>query len=147
MKPMKTKALSWLPAAIALALLLYLTAQSPLQTMQTSGRIQRWLIAFFEGFHHVPAWVRDMHTVRSLAHVPEYWILGCCLWIGFRATAARPAMWTFAAGGVIGLMDEALKAVLPDRHFELGDWGLDLLGLLLALGFMLLIRSGRRERA
>ena len=131
---MKTKILAWIPTMIAIALLSYLTLQSPQETIQASGTIQRWLIFLFEKLPggEAPAWVLDMHTVRSLAHIPEYFLLGCALFVGFKSVSTRAGFWSILAGGAIGMLDEVLKAVLPTRHFELRDWGLDLAGLAIA---------------
>ena len=125
----------WLPTVIVLLALLYLTLQSPQQTTDASGFVQRCLISLFGFFGEVPSWVHDMHTVRSLAHIPEYFLLGIALWIGFKSVSAHPAGWSFLAGGIIGLLDEVLKELLPTREFDLGDWRLDLIGVGIALGF------------
>ena len=139
MKKKRSPLLPWLPTLVVLLTLLYLTFQSPQQTTEESGLVQRWLMSLFEAFNdsgEVPAWVYDMHTVRSLAHIPEYLLLGIALWVGFKSVTKRmvfTCIWTLLTGGIIGLLDEGLKELLPTREFDLGDWWLDLVGLTIAL--------------
>ena len=147
---MLKKLLAWTPALLAVAALLYLTLQPPGDTMAVSRLIQGGLKSLFEFIGmETPAWVRDTHTLRSVAHIPEYLILGCALYVAFRAVAGHPALWTFGTGGLIGLLDEGMKYLLPTRHFELRDWGLDWVGLLMAvlmIGTGWLARHGYKRR-
>ena len=142
--------LPWLPALLAVAALLFLTLQPPNDTTKLSGSFQQWLLSLWPK-GQAPGWVRDSHWVRSFAHIPEYFILGCCFYFGFSFSTAKPFVWTVAVCFGIGLLDEGLKALLPTREFDPVDLGLDLVGILVAAGLMALvflaIRRHRRARA
>ena len=140
-----SRLLSWLPAMAAVAALLFLTLQPPDETTELSGSFQRWLLSLWpEG--QAPAWGKDSHLIRSFAHVPEFFILGCCFFVGFRFCTGRPVLWTILTCCGIGLLDEGLKYWLPTREFDMMDWGLDAVGVLLASGLMTLIFTLFRRR-
>ena len=137
--------LPWLPAILAVAALLFLTLQPPDETTELSGSFQRWLLSLWP-VGQAPAWAKDSHLIRSFAHVPEFFILGCCFFIGFRFCTAKPALWTILTCCGIGLLDEGLKYLLPTREFDVMDWSLDVAGVLLASGLMTLIFAAIRRR-
>ena len=132
------KLLPWLPATVAVSALLYLTLQSPNDTTELSNGFQRWVLSLWPK-GQAPEWAKDSHLIRSLAHIPEYFILGCCFFFGFHFTTTRAGLWAVVTCSGFGLLDEGLKYLLPTREFDLGDWCLDLLGILLAVGIMALI--------
>ena len=145
---MYKRVLPWLPAVIALCLIFYLTLQSPQETTELSGTFHRWLLSLFPK-GKAPDWLKDEHLIRSMAHIPEYFILGCCFYFGFRSlpySKTKVCLSTIAVSGGIGLADEVLKACLPTRHFEARDFGLDLVGAVLAVIFMMAVITTLQNR-
>ena len=148
------KLCAWIPAVFAAGMIIALTLQQPQGTIGLSESAQRWLINAWQRLwpgRDAPAWMMDMHAIRSMAHIPEYAVLGCGLLFACRPSRSgsvrRCCALTLVIGGLAGLADETLKIVLPTREFDLGDWGLDLLGLLLAVGGWLLLKTIRRRYA
>ena len=109
-----------LPLAIVL-LIVFLTLQNPQETTRLSGTVQQWLKKI--GIH-VPS-----VTLRHLAHIPLYLVLGVTLAIAFRSG------FVFLPAVLIALGDELLKHFLPTREFDWLDLGLDLVSL--AAGILL----------
>ena len=121
--------LAWLPALLAVCGLFYLTCQSPQDTLALSGGFRQWLTAFL-------GLTPDMHWLRSLAHVPQFFVLAVCFYIGWHSLSAHPAQCTLATCAALGLADEGLKFFLPTREFDIVDWCLDLAGAALAVGLL-----------
>ena len=145
-----TRLLPWLPTAIAIGAMLCLTLQSPQETTALSGGFQRWLLSLWPK-GAAPGWVRDEHLIRSLAHIPEYCILGCCFFVGFSSLFSsrfKVSLLTLASSSLVGLADEILNALLPTRHFETRDLGFNLLGAAIAVvGMTGIYKAIMRRRA
>ncbi len=105
-----------IPALIVIALIFYLTFQTPSQTMRMSEGFRAWLA-------NKLGIVMGSSDVRSNAHLPEYFALGftLCLWLGW-----KKSLWV---GSLIGLIDETIKIILPTRHFDLIDLIKDIIGV------------------
>ena len=114
-------------ALIVIFTIFYLTFQSPSETMGLSERFRIWLSGI--------GIVWDSPTVRSNAHLPEYFALGVtlCLWGGW-----KKALWI---GSLVGIIDETIKIILPTRHFDLIDLLKDFIGIALGALLVVLIRK------
>ena len=136
--------LAWGLAALVLLTIFALTLQTPSQTMAESSRVQEWLIEFFERMGHAPAWIYDMHEVRSRAHIPEYFALAAALFLALRSSTARlrlSAALSFIISSLTGLLDETLKIFLPTREFDGRDFLFDVLGSFAAAALMFTLVS------
>ncbi len=139
----------WCLAALVLICILLLTLQPPAETMAESSRVQEWLIKLFSGAGG-PAWIYDMHEVRSRAHIPEYFALAAALALALWYSTARlrlSAVLSLFLSSLAGFLDETLKIYLPTREFDLRDFGLDVLGSLAgaALMFLCILLFRRRK--
>ena len=114
-------------AVIIIAGIFYLTFQSPSQTMGLSESVRSWLI------NHGIIW--DSPTVRSNAHLPEYFALGIslCLFAGWKKA--------LCGGFLIGIIDEMIKIPLPTRHFDLIDLFKDFIGVALGVLIVVILRK------
>lgn len=105
----------------------YLTFQTPTQTTQLSEGFRGWLA------NHGIVW--DSSTVRSNAHLPEYFLLGVslCLFVGW-----KKALWS---GFLVGIIDETIKIPLPTRHFDFIDLCKDFVGVALGVLFIVIVKK------
>ena len=105
----------------------FLTLQSPQQTMKLSEAVRHWI-----GYKGDPlAFRSDVHLfeyfVVGLVCVVFAWAFGWKLWIGA----------AIAAG--FGLLDEVIKIFLPTREFGAVDLVKDFIGVGVAFGIVSLI--------
>lgn len=94
-----------------------------------------------------------LHIVQERVHLIEY---GAVAWLfrGALAAHARAApgvrdallVWggAFGLASLGGLADEAIQGILPNRHWDLRDVGLNALSAALALGSTALLGAARR---
>lgn len=91
-----------------------------------------------------------LHIVQERVHLIEY---GAVAWLFRGALSARgvaaPLAWggAFGLASLGGLVDEAIQGLLPNRHWDLRDVGLNALSAALALGATALLDAARRSRA
>ena len=154
--------LVWLLALAAVGVVLFLTLQPPESTQALSRSFILEMRSFFKWLRNtelgracglgMPSWLRSPRQVRHWAHLPEYLLLGLCLWPALRRLLHGRMAAFFAllsAGALIALLDEGLKHYLPTREFDAGDLLLDLLGIalaaLIALGLSILREKRRRN--
>ncbi len=83
--------------------------------------------------------------VRSLAHIPEYFIFGLCLAV-FGNNNGWKTWSVTLIGCTLGLVDETIKAILPWKHFEITDWFRDICGLLIAVGIVQIMSSIQKKQ-
>ena len=110
-------------------LILFLTLQSPQETTRLSGAVQKWLKSIGINIQSV--------TLRHLAHIPLYLILGITLAIAFRSR------FIFIPAILIALGDELLKVLLPTREFDLLDLTLDIASMALGILLVRLVQNRR----
>ena len=126
------KRLSALLLILSIGVILYLTFQPQVQTSALSHPVYLWFKS--HGFSGTE------HELRSWAHIPEYFLIGCTF-----AYFGRARNWKWlpilCAGSLFGLIDECVKIWLPTREFDLGDWVKDIIGVLLALCLAALIQK------
>lgn len=90
--------------------------------------------------------VRDGRILRKTMHVIEYCILGAVL--ALIAGKLRLKKWIpLCAGAVLGAADEWIQGLHPGRSPRLTDWALDLLGICLGTGLILLIGYIKKKRS
>jgi VanZ family protein len=129
---------------LVLVIIFSLTLQSPAGTSELSKSVQDFLLSFFdEG--QAPAWLYDMHWVRSYAHIPLYFALSLSLYMAFRASLLkdrllRAAILAFLLSSLVGLFDEFIMIFLPMREFDAVDWGLDVLASFIGTGVGMIMK-------
>lgn len=119
--------------AVSAAIFL-LTFQDSAGTVKLSETFRQW----FEktGIHS------DFHSFRSNAHLVVYFILGVAL--SLYGNEAGWKWWVIILAGCgFGLMDEAIKILLPTREFDAVDLVKDCIGVVIAVGIVMLIRKGK----
>ena len=142
MKDKKT-ILAWLPVGVMLTVIFSLTLQSPEGTSHLSKWVQDFLLSLFdEGV--APAWLYDMHWVRSYAHIPLYFALALTVYLALSASfadgkpafkrAALLALPAAAVSSLVGLFDEFIKMFLPMREFDGVDLGIDVMASVVGAG-------------
>ena len=129
---------AWLPVGVMLTVIFSLTLQSPEGTSHLSKWVQEFLLNLFDK-GAAPAWLYDMHWVRSYAHIPLYFALSLTVYTSFRVSLSKEsfvkvAVFAFLLSSLVGLFDEAIKMFLPMREFDIVDWGLDVAASVLGAG-------------
>ena len=112
---------------IVIAIIFYLTFQSPSQTMGLSEGVRGWLAS-----HGI---FLDSSTVRSNAHLPEYILLGIslCLFVGWKKA--------LLFGPLVGIIDEVIRIPLPTRHFDIIDLLKDFAGVILGVLLVVILKK------
>ena len=112
---------------IVIAIIFYLTFQSPSQTMGLSEGVRGWLAS-----HGI---VLDSSTVRSNAHLSEYILLGIslCLFVGWKKA--------LLFGPLVGIIDEVIRIPLPTRHFDIIDLLKDFAGVILGVLLVVILKK------
>lgn len=91
----------------------------------------------------VPRWAMDGHWFRTLAHIPEYFLLGTSVAIAFSNKKLCLVICV-----LVGLLDELVKIWLPGREFDPIDLCFDIIGAATGIAFVaiivLVIRHYRR---
>ena len=111
--------------------------EDAVNTVVSGGTIHRG----DEGFIEIP-----LKIIRDLAHVSEFVCLGFLLLLTHRAYGGRLSRIYFPAlvGSSVALADEIIQIFVPGRAFEMTDWMLDNLGVLIGtliavvLGYVIL---------
>ena len=87
----------------------------------------------------------DIYIVRKLAHFTEFFILGGLLYLDW-SLLGKPSLLRAAATGLLAAAaDEYLQTFIPGRSGQLSDVLLDMLGVIVGAGLVLLLR--RRKEA
>ncbi|MEW6523869.1 MAG: VanZ family protein [Bacillota bacterium] len=77
------------------------------------------------------------YAVRKAGHFLVYFVLGLLLYRALHLTLSGAwgvsGILTLVLGALVAAHDEALQATVPGRHGALGDFALDLAGLVLAV--------------
>ena len=134
---------AWLPVGVMLTVIFSLTLQSPEGTSHLSKWVQEFLLNLFDK-GAAPAWLYDMHWVRSYAHIPLYFALSLTVYLALRASFAEEkpdfkgtmflALLAAAVSSLVGLLDEFIKMFLPMREFDIVDLGIDVLASIVGAG-------------
>ena len=120
----------------------FLTFQSQPDTTELSMKFQSMLMSLY-GEENIPLWVNSMIFLRSIAHIPLYFILSLAGFISFRLYGVRyvrSIVITLILSVCVGLCDEMIKMYIPGREFDMVDWLLDITGILSGLGTVMLVR-------
>ncbi|MCD8380516.1 MAG: VanZ family protein [Lachnospiraceae bacterium] len=151
------KHLNWLFRILFLlniGAIFFLTFQSRADTLAMSKQVRDITAQTVAGSAEAAsaAWWYNLKNFRQLAHLPEYFALGCTgllavrtfraadMPFGRRRRGGAPAeysragrlllhcvyAWVCCLG--VSCLDQACKHFLPTREFSLGDMGFDLLG-------------------
>lgn len=135
----KGKTISFMFVLIVAGLIIYLTLQSSQETLALSDWVEAAVNRFYElnGWDITMSWWYPHFSIRSLAHVPEYFLLGLSvsLFVAMLrskcdslADFAFIAVMSILMCGLFSLGDEILKYCLPTREFSATDMLLDLCG-------------------
>jgi len=92
------------------------------------------------------AWAR-VDSFEERTHLFEYGVLAVLIHMALqeRGTVRRPAVIAIAAASLLGVIDECIQYLLPNRAFDLRDIGFNLLAVFLAMGGRLAVRWARRR--
>lgn len=131
----------WILLALALAWTGFIFARS-LRTAEESSQESAGILARLIAL--LP-WLTD-HIVRKAAHFTEFFLLGGLT--AFTCLAAKtPRLWIVPLwGAAAAVTDEFIQRFVPGRSCELRDMLLDLSGVLIALGLILLFRALRKPK-
>lgn len=128
--------LAVLGAAGALALVVRLRRRRapPWAYLALAGAALAYVVAFSS--------LRAARLERT--HLPEYGVAGILAWRALVPLVPGPAAYVAAAGlgAAIGLGDELLQGVVPGRHWDLRDVGMNALGALLGVIVLAAALSG-----
>ena len=101
---------SWIPVGLVLIVIFSLTLQSPEGTIHLSKWVQDFLLSLFdEGA--APAWLYDMHWVRSYAHIPLYFALSLTLYAALSASLVEGKP-TFNRAAFLALLAAAVSSTI-----------------------------------
>ncbi len=114
-----------------------LTLQSPEGTFRLSDTVRIWLEKI--GIED------ELHSVRSNAHLVEYFILGIILAL-LGGEMGWKAISVILIGAGIGLADECFKILLPTREFDFIDWLKDCLGIIAAVSLVWIIQKYKKNK-
>ena len=70
---------------------------------------------------------RDSHLVEVLLMFQCMGVLAWCNCEGCFCCGEKQVLRTLLTGIIAGLAEELLQGILPAWHFELGNWGMDIL--------------------
>ncbi len=122
------------PILAVLAFMTFFTFQSTEATMKVSDGIQKFVKSIYSG---VPArWNYDKHWVRSLLHIPLYFVLGSVV-----CATLRHARKSLAICTIVAIADETIKIFLPTREFEGRDIAIDAIGFVVGIVIVSLING------
>lgn len=135
-------------------LIYYLSSQNGPETANTSGRIAVKLAYWL--YDKPTIWqINEIHmTIRKIAHVALFAVLGCLL-IQIWRTIFKRVHWLWIALGAYGMLfvfaffDEWHKQFIMGRHKDYGDALLNLLGgtigIVIMLGITIVKEKKRQE--
>lgn len=122
--------------AAVTAAILFLTFQDAPGIAKLSENVRLW----FENFFGIKS---NYHSIRSNAHLVEYFVLGVVL-----ALYGLEAGWSWwmilLVGAGFGLLDEGIKVLLPTREFEAVDLVKDWVGVGLAVACATAIKKRKQ---
>ena len=125
-------------ALATLAGIFLLAQQSVKETSDLTWRVEQLLVRIIPptgtGPAGEPTWLGL--TIRRLAHVVEYAVLGLTtslVVMQFAGATGRAAAYTAAICFAASLADELHKVFVPGRHFDAQDLALDAVGYMLAM--------------
>lgn len=90
-------------------------------------------------------WLRRMSVPADRIHVLQYGPLTLLLYHAARLRwrGALSHALSFSAGALVGVIDELVQAVRPERYFDWSDIGVDILSALLALALIRFVLATR----
>lgn len=105
---------------VMIAGILYLTFQSPQQTIELSETVRIWLKNM--------GWEMTPKQIRSYVHIPMYFLLGLSVFI-FGLMVKWKWYISLLLAMSIALLDEGIKGFLPTREFDFRDLFKDFSGI------------------
>lgn len=84
--------------------------------------------------------------VRKGAHIFEFFVLGCLLYLDWRLIGRGRVLLPLGAGLVFAAADEFLQTFVPDRSGEVLDVVIDFCGVAAGVGAALLLRRWKEAR-
>lgn len=123
-----------IPVLIAFGFIIFLTTQSPDDTMRLSGEARDYVKLLIPG--STSRWTYDMHWFRTLLHLPLYFLLGSITYLSIHSILKSAGICL-----VIALVDEILKIFLPTREFGTIDVFFDIIGFMVGIMIAVIIRN------
>ncbi len=148
---MTNRRATWLRVGLWLLILLWivvaysLSAQVADDSIETSGRLIRWLLSHFDtGFLDLTPEEQLLRVgewsfvVRKSAHFVLYAALGLLTMAAFSLgrRPRRPFPAALGLGALLAVLDEVHQAFVPGRSCELRDMAIDAGGVLLGAAFL-----------
>ena len=122
------------PILVVIAFMTFFTFQSTEATMKVSDGVQIFVKSIYSG---VPArWNYDKHWVRSLLHIPLYFVLGSVV-----CATLHHARKSLVICTIVAIADETIKIFLPTLEFEGRDIAIDAIGFVIGIGIVSLING------
>ena len=120
------RVLRWLPVVLAVCGIFALTFQNSSQNAGMSEAFRGLLVRVCErvGIDCTGVWWNSRSGVRHLGHVIEYFVLGIC-----SGMALRKKWQAVALCLAVSAFDQAVKELIPVRHFDIHDIPFDIAGI------------------
>lgn len=124
------KVFKYIPIALAIILILALTLMNTPRNVEMSEQFRGLLVKGFSklGMSAEGAWWNSSSGVRKLGHVIEYGLLG----IG-SAIAVEKKRWAILICVGVSMLDQAVKVLVPIRHFDWTDIPFDIIGAVIGI--------------
>ena len=141
-----TEFLRFIPIAVVVAGILFLTTQNISDNAKLSEGLRGWLISLYErlDLDSSDAWWNDKLAVRRLGHILEYGVLGIASGIALIDLDSHRVNSILKAIGLcllISVLDQTVKIFVPVRHFDIVDIGFDMVGAV--AGILIVTAVGR----
>ena len=128
------KPIRFIPLIIVICMIIALTFQPTTGSAELSESFRSFFMQLFgidAAAGSVPRWALDGHWFRTLAHIPEYFLLDVAVAIAF----ANKKMCLVICAAV-GLLDELVKVWLPGREFDPIDLSFDIIGAAIGIALV-----------
>jgi len=122
-----------LPVLFVFLIIIFLTIQSPEDTMSLSGEAREYFKSLIPD--STSRWTYDMHWFRTLMHLPLYFLLGSIVYSSIHNILKSAGICL-----LISLVDETVKIFLPTREFGTVDVFFDIIGFMAGIMVAFLIR-------
>lgn len=150
MKTLWYRLLTGVLLLVWLVVIFQFSAQPATESGAVSGSVSFHVVSAFNELFHMDRTEEELfvyaeeieHTVRKLAHVTEYAVLGilssACI-LGYKKWSGRVAAGVFLFAACYAATDEIHQLYVPGREGSPVDVCIDSLGILLGIGFFYLV--------
>ena len=138
---MKRRILTLIPVLLVMALIFFFSAQTQTESSQTSGHLEKVVIAVLERYFNGQIADQEAllnqvsHIVRKLAHFTEFAVLGFFLMLHL-SDRKKGWLWSGVVGIIYAISDEIHQIFVDGRGPGIIDVCIDSLGVLTGIGVM-----------